>query len=134
MMHLNVNVKYTPSQAAICFIISEHYLSKMEIYCVVSISQAKCIISQRKGRNTCIHVEFSIVHCELICTRPCIVGWAITIKEVASVNECPVCSLKEKPCLSGHTSIIIICLISIRNYLLSTTIYIERVPSWDKQK
>lgn len=130
-MHLNVDIKYTPSKAAICFIISEHYFCKMEIYCVVSISQAKSVISQRIRRNTCIHVKFSIIHCKLCCIRPSIVVWTATIEEMTSVDKCPVWSSLPKSCRSSLTWVIIVCLIS-RSYKLSTTIYMQRIWSWEK--
>jgi hypothetical protein len=44
IMHLNIDVKYAPSKAAICLIIRKHYLRKMEINCVVSVTQAKSVI------------------------------------------------------------------------------------------
>ena len=133
-MNLNIDVKYTPSEAAICLIISKHYLCKMEIYCVASISHAKSIICQRKGRNTRIHVQFIIVCSKLRCIRPFIVVYTAAIKEVTSVAKCPVWSGTTKSCLSSFLWIIIICNVSIRSYELPTTIYMERVQSWDNKK
>lgn len=89
-MHLNIDVKYTPSKAVICLIIGEHYLSKMEIYYVVSVSHAESIICERKGGNACIHIQFTIVHSKLSCIRPSMVVHTATIKEVTSVAKCPV--------------------------------------------
>lgn len=130
-MDLNVDVKYTPSKTAICFIISKHYFCKMEFYCVVSISQAKSIIGQRGRRNTCIHVQFNILHYKLSWISHIIVVYAVGIKEMTIVDKCPVFStVIMKACWSSSlTRVIIICLPSI-SYKISTTVYIQRIWSW----
>jgi len=132
-MHLNIDVKYTPSKAAICFIICEHYFCKVKAYCVASISHAKCIICERKRRNTCIHVQFGIVHIKFSCVRPSVVVHATTIEEMTSVAKHPIWSCSMKSCWSSFLWVIIIFYVSIRNWL-SSTIYMERVPSWDNKK
>ena len=90
--YLNVDVKYTPSEATICSVVSKHDLRKVKVYCVVSVYQTKSVVCQREGRKACISVELlvlsrnarGILPGEGVCS-------AIVIQEVTGAAESPVC-------------------------------------------
>jgi hypothetical protein len=126
--HLNVNIKYTPSQAYICFVISEHYLRKMEVYCVISISHTKSIISKRERRKACIRVQLRVGHREP--------GWIlhsinvslnIIIQEVTSAAKCPVLWTRLVEFWRSTWFCISIICSSINGYFFSAAIYMKLV-------
>jgi hypothetical protein len=130
--YLNVNIKYTPSQAAICFVISEHYLRKMEVYCVISISHTKSIISKRERRKARIRVQFTVGHREP--------GWLlhsinvsiiILIQEVTSAAKCPVFWTRPVEFWRSTWFCISIIFSSFNGYFFSAAIYMS-VWFWDK--
>ena len=122
--YLNVDIKYTPSEAAILSVISKHDLRKVKVYCVASIKQTKSVVGQREGRKACIRVQLLVQSGN---NRGVLNGVGVSvdtvIQEVTSAAESPVGPTLEEIRSPTQICIIVIARSFIVRFLSSSTVY-----------
>jgi len=125
--HLDIDIKKSPAKAAVCLVISKHYLCEVKGNCVAPTSHTETIISQRDWRKACIHVKWWCICGEFGCIRPCVGIWGTGIvHEVTSGTNSPVSSTLVESWWSGWICIIFIY-VPFNICFFSSTIYVEGI-------
>lgn len=88
-LHLDINIKSSPSQTAVCIVIWKLYLSKMQIHSVVPILQTVKEVSKWKRRKTCCAVHLREASWWYTSDITSILGIKI-IQEISGATKSPI--------------------------------------------